>query len=152
MRIEKSSQDSGKANEQVVGLVLREAKKLHRAAVSESLAESLPVLRRLLSAQVIQGLSLPELSQGRSKVQRKHVLRALAIEAGYSSWEEYRVALVGLEPHALEQFDVLKRAAGYPNLWFSSFEEAEVHAAAHGGRAIRVGKQAVVLVEAQSAG
>lgn len=152
MRIEKSVQDQNQAGENAVGRLLREAKKLHRAATSESLAESLPILRRLLSTQVIQNMTLPELSQQRNMVQRKHVLRTLAMEAGFSGWEAYRGALVSMNPSALEQFDVLRRNAGYPNHWFSTLQEAERHVAAHGGRAVRVGQQAVVFVETPEAG
>ncbi len=145
MHIEKSHQDRSQA----VKLILREAKKLHRAAVSGALATSLPILRRLLAAQVLRGLSLPELSRNRSLVQRKHVLRTLAIEAGYSSWEEYRRVLGGMSPELLPHYDIVRHTAGYPNLWFPSAAEAEVYAAAHGGRAIRVGHQGVVFPDIQ---
>lgn len=137
---------------QAVGLLLREARKLHRSAISASLAQSLPVLRRLRSARVIQDVTLPQLSQSRSMVQRKHVLRMLAIEAGYPGWEAYRRALAGKSADELMQFDVVRRNMGYPNLWFSSAQEAERHAASHGGRVIHVGPQAVVFVEDRSAG
>lgn len=137
---------------QAVGLLLREARKLHSSAISASLAESLPVLRRLRSARVIQELTLPQLSQGRSMIQRKHVLRMLAVEASYPGWEAYRRALAGKSADELMQFDVMRRNMSYPNLWFSSTEEAERNAASHGGRVIRVGPQAVVFVEARSAG
>lgn len=148
MHIQNSIQNHIQSHEQFVELLLREAKKLHRAAISTSLATSLPVLRRLLSTQAIHGISLPELSRCRDIVQRKHVLRALAVEAGYSSWDEYRAALTEMEPKALQQFDVLRRMLGYPNLWFSSMAEAEGHAATHGGQAIRVGRQALVFSDA----
>jgi hypothetical protein len=150
MRVDESLQNGGKPGEQVVSLLLREAKKLHRAAISESLADSLPILRRLLGAQVIRDMTLPELSRQRHMVQRKHVLRALAIEAGYSGWEAYRGALIGMGPDTLQPFDVLRRTAGYPNLWFSSVEAAESYAVEHGGHAVRVGQQAVILMETQS--
>lgn len=148
MHIQNSIQNHIQSHEQFVELLLREAKKLHRAAVSTSLATSLPVLRRLLSTQAIHGISLPELSRRRNIVQRKHVLRALAVEAGYSNWEKYRAALTEMKPEALQQFDVLRRMLGYPNLWFSSMAEAEGHVAAHGGQAIRVGQQALVFSDA----
>ncbi len=150
MRVDESLQNDGQPGGQVVSLLLREARKLHRAATSKSLADSLPILRRLLGTQVIRGMTLPELSRQRHTVQRKHVLRALAIEAGYSGWEAYRGALIDMEPDRFQQFDVLRRTAGYPNLWFSSVAAAESYAVEHGGHAIRVGQQAVVLVEMQS--
>lgn len=127
--------------------VLRVAKRLHRAARSSSLAEALPILRRLLAAQVIRGLTLPQLSQRRSSVQRKHVLHALAIEAGFLNWDAYRGALAEGPQDPPLPFDVHTRSAGYPNLWFSSLADAETHTARHGGRALRCGQQAVVFVE-----
>ena len=134
-----------------VAPLLRVAKRLHRAAVSSSLAESLPVLRRLLAAQVIRGLTLPQLSQRRSLVQRKHLLQTLAIEAGFLNWDAYRGALAETPHDPPLPFDVHTGAAGYPNLWFSSLADAEAHAARHGGRAVRHGQQAVVFVEDVSA-
>ena len=139
------------AHETGVAPLLRVAKRLHRAAVSSSLVESLPVLRRLLAAQVIRGLTLPQLSQRRSSVQRKHVLHALAIEAGFLNWDAYRGALAEGPQDPPLPFDVHTRSAGYPNLWFSSLADAETHTARHGGHAVRHGQQAVVFVEDVSA-
>ena len=126
--------------------ILREAKVLHRAATSDSLSQALPVLRRLLATDTIRNVSLPELHRGRGIIQRKHVLRMLALEAGYGSWEDYRKVLPELPPEAIGHFDILRRTAGYPNVWFSTFPEAQAYAKAQGGRALRVGQQAVVLV------
>ena len=139
------------AHETDVAPLLRVAKRLHRAAVSSSLAESLPVLRRLLATQVIRGLTLPQLSQRRSLIQRKHLLHTLAIEAGFLNWDAYRGALAETPHDPPLPFDVHKPTAGYPNLWFSSLADAEAHAARHGGRAVRHGQQAVVFVEDVSA-
>lgn len=126
--------------------VLREAKYLQRCAHSASLAEALPVLRRLLAQQVLQGLSLPELYRSRQLVQRKHILRLLALEAGYHSWEQYRPVLATLPLDELSHFDVIRRQVGYPNIWFASWVEAQDYVAKHGGRSWRVGQQAVVIV------
>jgi hypothetical protein len=126
-------------------IVLREARRLHKLAAAASLAASLPVLRRLIESQSLTGLTLPELHRQRGIVQRKHVLRTLAVEAGHPSWEAYRVALASLSPQSLEHYDLARRAAGYPNLWFSTPEQAQGHARVHGGRVLQVGKQAVVF-------
>lgn len=133
---------------ETAGIVLREARNLHRAANSDSLARSLPVLRRLLATGVLHGMALPELHRQRGTVQRKHVLRMLALEAGHPSWEAYRVALAHMTADELPHFDILRRHAGYPNHWFSSLDEAQAHAARHGGRVMRVGHQAVVMPDA----
>ena len=128
--------------------VLRIARMLHRAALADSLSASLPVLRRLLAAQVMSDLSLPELHRRRHEIRRKHVLRMLAAEAGFRSWEDYRPALEDMRPEQLAHFDHLRREVGYPNLWFSNFEEARDHAWETSSRVIRVGAQAVVLPRA----
>ena len=133
---------------QTVTLLLREAKRLHKAAISEQLAPSLPVLRRLLASHVMQGLSLPELRRHRSMVQRKHLLRMLAKEAGFPCWEAYRQALTEMPPDQLAHFEIARQGAGQLNLWFSTMDEAQAHVKDHGGRAMRVGRQAVVLLSA----
>ena len=125
--------------------LLRAAKKLHRQATSESLAMSLPVLRRIIQTHTIRDVSLPELRRRREIVQRKHVLRMLAAEAGHASWEEYRHAVQAMSEAELAQLDVLATRAGYPNHWFATFEDAQRHAAEHGGQAVRAGSQGLVL-------
>lgn len=145
MHMNKSTRHSHPA---AVDVVRREAKRLHRAATSESLSQSLPVLRRLLSTGTIKGLSLLELHRQSDVVRRKHILQMLAIEAGYIGWEAYKPILADRPADAVEHFDIVRRGAGYPNIWFSSPAEAQRYTAVHGGRAVRVGQQAVVFVEA----
>lgn len=144
MHTSSSPAENPSAQSAALRLVLRTAKHLQRAATSESTAASLPVLRRLLAANVLHDAGLPQLHRERDKVQRKHVLRLLAIEAGHANWESYRAALAHLQPDELQHFDLLRANMGYPNLWFSTFEQAQAHASAHGGKALRVGTQAVV--------
>lgn len=126
--------------------VLKEAKRLHKAATSEQLVLSLPVLRRIRATDTLQRMSLPELRRHRHIVQRKHILRMLAVEAGFASWETYRHALATLPPEQLPHFDIARHEAGQLNLWFSTLEQAQAHAAQHGGRALPVGRQGVVLI------
>ena len=130
-------------------VVLREAKRLHRAATSGSLSAALPVLRRILVAGAVPTTTLPNLYGRRDTVQRKHVLRTLAFEAGHRSWEEYRPALAHVVARQLEQFSVLEKGYANLNLWFSSEPEALRFATQHGGRAVRIGTQAVVLPAAE---
>lgn len=132
-------------------IVLREARRLHRCASSDSLADALPVLRRLLAAQAVPGDTLPNLFRNRASVQRKHVLRTLAVEAGYRSWEDYSRALPRIDPQALAQSLGSVRSAANLKLWFTSEVEAVRFASLHGGLAARVGNQAVVL-QADAAG
>ena len=126
-------------------LLLREAKRLHRAATSDSLSQALPVLRRFLNAGATPISSLPSLFRQRHGLQRKHVLRLLAMEAGYSSWEAYRPALSQLTTRHLEHLAVQETGFAHLNLWFASEIDALAFASEHGGRVVRVGQQAVVL-------
>ena len=128
-----------------IQVVLREAKRLHRAAISDSLSAALPVLRRILAAGALATTTLPDLFRVRCTLQRKHVLRTLAFEAGCRSWEEYRPTLAHTAVWQLKQFAVLEKGYANLNLWFSSEPEALQFATQHGGRAVRVGMQAVVL-------
>lgn len=130
---------------QAADLVRALARQLHRAAVSDSLRVSLPVLRRILATDTLRDLTLPQLHQQRGMVRRKHLLRTLAIEAGYPSWEHYSQALPGMSVQQLPHLDMLQTTAGYPNLWFSNREQAQIYAQSNGGRVVTVGTQAVVL-------
>jgi hypothetical protein len=58
-------------------------------AASVGLA-TLPVLRRVLASGAIRHDSLPEAFRRRGELQRKHLLRTLAVEAGFESWEAWR--------------------------------------------------------------
>lgn len=131
--------------ESAAGIVLRIARNLHRAVNADALAISLPVLRRLLATKTLTEISLPELHRCRDIVQRKHVLRMLAVEAGFNCWEDYRHALDDMNTDQISHFDQLSRSAGYPNLWFSTYEEAQDYAWENNGRVMRIGSQAVVV-------
>lgn len=132
--------------ESAADLVLRIARNLQRAAYSESKIIALPVLRRLLATATLTAISLPELYRSRDIIQRKHILRVLAVEAGFKCWEDYRHALDTMSVDQLSHFDHLRRTAGYPNLWFTNYDEAQVYAQENNGNALRVGSQAVVLI------
>lgn len=89
--------------------------------------------------------SLPDLYRRRQSVQRKHILRTLAGEAGYVSWERYRPRLEASPPADLEPLEVLARSPAVLKLWFANEAEAVVFVKLHGGRVVRIGNQAVVL-------
>lgn len=125
--------------------VLREARRLHRAATSDATVAALPVLRRLLAAQALPQAPLPELFRQRAQVQRKHVLRMLAAEAGHASWEAYAQVLPTLDAGPLLQAFDSQRGSAMLKLWFSDEAQARAHAEQHGGQVLRVGRQAVVV-------
>lgn len=95
----------------------------------------------------MRDMTLLELNRQRDTIRRKHILRMLAVEAGYSSWESYRKELGKLRSDDLPHYEIALKYAGSPNCWYSTFEQAQEHAAQHGGRPIRVGQQGVVVPE-----
>lgn len=126
-------------------LVLRQARRLHRHAQADSLAQALPVLRRLAASGQFPGLSLPELHRRRvDLVRRKHLLRLLAHEAGFDSWEAWRPLLSQADFDAADAL-AIDRTTAVLHLWFADEPSARGWAATHGGRVLRVGRQAVVL-------
>jgi len=134
-----------------VEIVLRQARKLHRAARSDSLAAAMPALRRLQAAGVIPGADLMGLYRQRQALQRKHFLRMLAVEAGFPDWERFRPQLAQMPAEAFEHFKFGNELAGALHPWFANEAQAQDYAQRHGGRVVRVGRQAVV-VGAEGAG
>ncbi len=145
MHITYPSQNLSTTEKQILNSLLRVAKSLHRAARSESRLQSLPILRRLISSETFREISLPELHRQRGIIQRKHILQMLALEAGYGSWAAYKKEINDKPAEQPLHYSLALRYAGYPNIWFRSFAEAEHYATEHGGQPIAVGQQAVVI-------
>jgi hypothetical protein len=139
-----SSPPAESATPSALELVLRQARKLHRAAKTGSLMSAMPALRRVHAAGVFPGDKLSTLYARRAQLQRKHFLRALAVEAGFLDWEHFRPELLHWAPEALAHYRVDACFATL-NAWFANVDEAEAHARLHGGQLLRVGRQAVVL-------
>lgn len=148
MHIDKLTHSAHKLPNQTDGndiltFLLKEAKRLHRAAHSDSLTKSLPILRRLIITNTLTGLSLPELKRQRTIIQRKHVLHMLAKENDFKNWAEYKHTIE--EGEGCEPSELILRHVGYPNLWFSNYKEAKSYAQQNGGQIIKFGTQAVVI-------
>jgi hypothetical protein len=126
-------------------LVLRQARKLHRAATSTSIVFAMPAVRRVHAAGVFPGLALSALYRERATLQRKHFLRALAVEAGFPDWETFRPQLDLMPPEAFEHFKLADEGFAKLNTWFSNEAQAQAFADQHGGRVVKVGAQAVVM-------
>lgn len=133
-----------------VALVLREARRLQRAAQSDSLSTSLPVLRRLLAAGLARSVSLPFAYRMRADLQRKHFLRLLALEAGFASWDAYRPVLEQAPPSDLEPLLLLSKGWALAHHWFASTSEAQAQVDRMGGRVVRIGSHAVALTPEQA--
>ncbi len=104
--------------------VLHHARRLHRAARSASISAAMPVVRRIHAAGLFPHLRVAGLYRARASLQRKHVLRMLAVEAGHASWEAYREVLPGLSPEAVMPWHVADQLPAGLNLWFSNEAEA----------------------------
>lgn len=124
----------------------KEAKRLQRSAQSRSLAQSLPVLRRLIKTQVFTHISLPELRRQQMSIKRKHLLNMLAVEVGFDNWNALKLRFVH-SSGALSHPRTRLLNAGYPNRWFADVAAADAYAALHGGEVIEVGQQAVILTK-----
>lgn len=123
----------------------RLARRLHRAARSERVSVALPILRRLQAAKVFSEPRLSALFERRQKIQRKHLLRLLAVESGFADWERFCLVLADAPELAFFDADLIERSWMHANLWFASEAEARAHAAVHGGRVRRYGCHSVIL-------
>ena len=86
----------------------------------------------------------------RTQVQRKHRLRTLAVEADHASREAYRPTLNHSAERERDPFAILEHRYAHLHLWFSNKAQALAFPAIHGGKAVSVGTQAVVLPAMQS--
>ncbi len=139
-------QNPTKTNSQIEAL-LREARKLHRAAKTGSISQALPALRRIQAAGVCHDKSVSNLFKERQTLQRKHFLRMLAIEAGYSSWEIYKPVLLTMSEQASVNSSHDGNAISTLNLWFSTEQQAQVYAKQNGGRVLNYGHQALAILD-----
>ncbi|WP_370978451.1 hypothetical protein [Agaribacterium sp. ZY112] len=138
-------ESSFEAESNVIELLLKEAKKLHKSLKSESISVFLPVLRRLIATKTLKNIGLPELCRNKAMVQRKHILQMLAYEMAYDSWAQCRKALSRAQSDQQVHYCLALRRSGYPNHWFSSMHDAELYTREHGGKPVLVGSQAVVV-------
>ena len=135
-----------------LALVLRQARKLHRAAQSSSLLLAMPALRRVHAAGIIPNSALSRLFRDRNDLKRKHFLRTLAVEAGFAHWEDFRPHLDQMPPEAFEHFNGADERSAVLNLWFSNEAQAQAYASVRGGRVLRFGTQALVIPPDAQAG
>ncbi len=130
-----------------VQLFLRQARRFQRAVESDSPSAALPILRRLIKAGAIGETSLTQLFHTRQQLQRKHFLRMLALETGFSSWETFRPILAQMSAADLATLQFLDTGAAQLKLWFADAQSAQTYVAEQGGRVIAIGQQAVVMTD-----
>ena len=128
-------------------LARREAKRLCKAARSDTLTEALPALRRLRAAGLFDAHPLSALHRQRDRVQLKHCLSAVARESGFDDWPAVLTHHGSTLPAAATRWQLRAADLPYPNRWFASHTEARAWQAENGGRLVPYGAQAVVLVD-----
>ena len=108
-------------------------------------------LRRVHAAGIFPDRALSTLYRERQTLQRKHFLRALAVERGFPDWERFSPHLSRMPPEAFEHYSLTDEGYGLLKPWFSNEAQARAFAVEHGGRVIRIGRQAVVVPAEQAA-
>lgn len=127
---------------------LHRARLMQAAARSDQRSECLPVLRRLIATgSFAPDIDLKTLFERRGEVRRRHCLLTLAREAGKHDWLDLRTALQTAPETVAADIRALPVAFTYPNHWFSTLEQAQQFQRERGGRVLRHGSQAVVIVD-----
>jgi hypothetical protein len=109
-------------------------------------SQALPVVRRVHATGVVDGVRLTDLYHARASLQLKHMLRTLARELGYATWEACKRDADRMPPSALDRFRLDLGVFGdYNKIWFADEISAQQWQAAHGGYVVAYGNQAVVM-------
>lgn len=122
------------------------ARNMLRDARSSHPSKALPVIRRVHAAGILPIPRLADLYRARVALQLKHVLRTIAAELGYASWEVCKHDVDHLSPDVLDRFRVDLGVFGdYNQIWFSNASAAQEWRNEHGGHVVVYGSQAVVM-------
>ncbi|WP_295891341.1 hypothetical protein [uncultured Vibrio sp.] len=135
-----------------IDALLREARRLHRDAKLGRISLALPAIRRVQASGVFLDESVSFLYKSRQRLQRKHFLRILALEAGHNSWEQYKPILSNEQQTPIRDVDRAYEDVSQLNLWFSNKQQALDYVQLHGGQVLSYGVQAVVRINADKQG
>jgi len=126
------------------------ARRLLRNARGEQPSRALPVLRRVLAAQVTPAQKLTELYAQRESLRLKHVLHTLAIELGFANWESCKPQIDRCPAKMLDRYRLDLGAYGdFETNWFPDEPAARQWQQEHGGYVMRYGDQAVAILAKQ---
>ncbi len=115
---------------------LREhARRLLRLSRDCDTGASLPVLRRMLAANITRAERLADLNATREQLQLKHLLSMLAVELGYENWDACKAHI---DAGAFNDFE---------KNWFANEAEALEWQRGNGGYIVRYGEQAVAILK-----
>lgn len=124
----------------------RYARHMLRDARSDRPSTSLPVIRRIHSAGALPVPRLSDLYHARGSLQLKHMLRTVAAELGYATWDECKRDVDRQAPGVLDRFRVdLGAFRDCNQIWFSNEIAAQQWQKEHGGHMVVYGGQAVVM-------
>lgn len=124
----------------------RYARHLLRDVRSDHPSKALPVIRRIHLAKILPIPRLTDLYHARESLQLKHMLRTVAVELGYATWDKCKHDVDHQPPSVLDRFRVDLGAFGdYKQIWFSNKSAAQEWQKEHGGQLVVYGSQAVVM-------
>jgi hypothetical protein len=111
------------------------AKVLLKALESSDASTVMAATERLKRLASFRGIPMDRVAAERGRVQLKHALTVVALEAGYPSWTDAKKALENGIARAKDAGDKLypKTSGGSLSRWFVSYEEARASLDAEGG-------------------
>jgi hypothetical protein len=117
-----------------------------RDARSDHPSKALPIIRRVHSAGILPTPRLTDLYQARESLQLKHILRTVAAELGYATWDACKHDVDRQPSSVLDRFRLdLGGFGDYNQIWFSNESTAQEWQREHGGHVVVYGSQAVVM-------
>lgn len=124
----------------------RYARSMLRSAHSDQPSRALPIVRRVFSAGAMISSRVTELYHARATLQLKHMLRTLAAELGYATWDACKRDIDRRPAEVLDRFRLdLGVFNDHEHIWFADQPSAAAWQREHGGRLLAYGKQAVVM-------
>ena len=125
----------------------RYARRLLRDARSLESSKSLPVLRRIISMQVMPELRVTDLYAVRVTLQLKHVLHTLAKELGYPAWELCKRDIDACSTEKLDRYRLeLGMFGDFQQNWFPDEATALDWQKENGGYLVAFGRQVVAIL------
>jgi hypothetical protein len=124
----------------------RYARSMLRDARSEHPSKALPIIRRVHAVGIFPIARLSDLYHARESLQLKHVLRTIAAELGYATWNACKHDVDYQPSSVLDRFRLDIGGFGdYEKIWFSSESAAQEWRRTHGGHVVVYGSQAVLM-------
>ena len=122
------------------------ARIMFRDARSEQPSKALPIARRIHAAGILPFQRLTDLYRHRESLQLKHLLRTIAVELGFPTWDACKRNVDSLPTTVLDRFRLdLGGFNDYEQIWFPSQSAAQEWQREQGGRIVAYGNQAVIL-------